>query len=90
MKFLIAPLAIVLAACAGCSKASVGAPIPTNNPELELELLFEHDGCKVYRFYDSGHSRYWSDCRGRVHGGYNQSCGKGCTRFEPDEVETSQ
>jgi len=37
----------------------------TNNNEMQVELLFEHDGCRVYRFYD-GSYKYYTDCRGSV------------------------
>lgn len=30
------------------------------------ELLFETDGCKMYRFQDAGRYIYWSNCRGKV------------------------
>ncbi len=40
---------------------------------IKLELLFEKDGCKVYRFYD-GRYIYWSDCSGRTE--YNYRSGK--------------
>ncbi len=38
----------------------------TLNPDIELELLFEHDGCKIYRFSDVGRSIYYTDCRGQT------------------------
>lgn len=38
----------------------------TSNQEIEVTLLFEKDGCKVYRFVDGGKSVYWTDCRGKV------------------------
>lgn len=37
----------------------------TSNPKFQAELLFEHDGVKVYRFYD-GRSIYYTDCRGKT------------------------
>lgn len=47
-------------------------PIKTESTEvngIKLELLFEKDGCKVYRFYD-GRYIYWSDCSGRIEHNY--------------------
>lgn len=38
----------------------------TNNPEYNVQLLFEVDGCKVYRFRDFGSSRYFTICEGTV------------------------
>jgi len=37
-----------------------------NNRTYEVSYLFEHDGCKVYRFYDMGNYVYFSNCRGNV------------------------
>ncbi len=37
----------------------------TQNPDIKLVLLFEVDGCKVYRFYD-GQAVYFTTCSGKV------------------------
>jgi hypothetical protein len=37
-----------------------------NNRTYEVSYLFEHDGCKVYRFYDMGNYVYFSNCKGNV------------------------
>jgi hypothetical protein len=37
----------------------------TNNNSFHVELLFEVDGCKVYRFWDGGY-RYFTQCSGSV------------------------
>lgn len=34
------------------------------------ELLFEVNGCKMYRFEDGSRYIYWSDCRGKVNYDY--------------------
>lgn len=39
---------------------------PANNKTYEVSYLFEHDGCKVYRFYDKGHWVYFTNCKGEV------------------------
>lgn len=31
-----------------------------NNSTYEISYLFEHDGCKVYRFYDRGNYVYFT------------------------------
>lgn len=51
-------LLFVLFAIASCLplERSVSVKKPENNPDYKVNYLFEHDGCKVYRFYDS-----WSD-----------------------------
>lgn len=37
-----------------------------NNPTYTVEYLFEHDGCKVYRFRDDGHYVYFTSCKGET------------------------
>ena len=37
-----------------------------NNKTYEVDYLFEHDGCKVYRFYDRGNYVYFTNCRGEA------------------------
>ncbi len=48
----------------------------TSNAAVNVDLLFEKDGCKVYRFYDNGYAIYFTDCRGRVEYKYTTSTGK--------------
>lgn len=47
-----------------------GQPIskekPYNNETYNVEYLFEHDGCKVYRFRDMGNYVYFTNCNGNV------------------------
>lgn len=38
----------------------------TNNKTYLVEYLFEHEGCKVYRFSDNGHYVYYTNCNGNV------------------------
>lgn len=33
-----------------------------NNLTYNVQYLFEHDGCKVYRFYDRGNYVYFTNC----------------------------
>lgn len=37
---------------------------PNNNNTYRVEYLFEHEGCKVYRFQDRGHWVYFTNCVG--------------------------
>ena len=66
-------LTVVLAGCAKEAErsASVGR-------EFKVDTLFTHGGCTVYRFTDSGHYRYFTNCRGEA--SWQESCGKGCSR----------
>ena len=49
---------------------------PKNNETYTVEYLFEHEGCKVYRFRDSGNYVYFTNCTGDV------------TSFENDSTKT--
>jgi hypothetical protein len=37
-----------------------------NNRTYDIDYLFEHDGCKVYRFRDNGEYVYFTNCTGQV------------------------
>ncbi len=37
-----------------------------NNQTYKVDYLFEHEGCKMYRFYDRGAYVYFSNCTGDV------------------------
>jgi hypothetical protein len=71
------------------SLASCLAPaqrkVQGSNPKVQVELLFEVDGCKVYRFYDgSGRMpRYFTKCDGGSSSsvGWFESCGKNCVYY---------
>jgi len=49
---------------------------PSNNGTYAVDYLFEHDGCKVYRFQDDGRWVYFTNCSGNV------------TSFQNDSVQT--
>lgn len=54
---LLLPIALLLMSCGE-------RPLTTtqsNNPGLPVSLLFEYEGCKVYRFYD-GRTVYYTNC----------------------------
>ena len=53
-------LLFALSAIASCMplERSVSVKKPDNNPDYKVNYLFEHDGCKVYRFYDSWSGSY--------------------------------
>lgn len=62
MKRLIqlSVLLFALSAIVSCMplERSVSVKKPDNNPDYKVNYLFEHDGCKVYRFYDSWSGSY--------------------------------
>jgi len=37
-----------------------------NNTTYNVEYLFEHEGCKVYRFRDADYYVYFTNCTGSV------------------------
>jgi Domain of unknown function (DUF4884) len=38
----------------------------SNNKDYKVSFLFEHDGCKVYRFEDRGEFIYFTSCNGET------------------------
>lgn len=70
-------LIALVALLAGCSKqaetsTAVGA-------EFVVDKLFTHEGCTVYRFYDGGNARYYTNCGSTA---WTRQCGKGCVYQE--------
>ncbi|MCE4564041.1 DUF4884 domain-containing protein [Maribellus sp. CM-23] len=57
---------LLLAALTACSGVPISIKSPENNSTYSVEYLFEHDGCKVYRFYDRGEYVYFTNCLGDV------------------------
>lgn len=57
MKILVVALVLLFA---GCHKEGTGIPVQGAKDEFEVELLFEVDGVKVYRFTDGGNTHYFT------------------------------
>jgi hypothetical protein len=72
----------------GCEAAPVSSAA-TNNPEVAVGLLFEHEGCRVYRFRDSGQLHYYAVCEGArpTFAMSKVYCGKGCVRDDSIPTE---
>ena len=53
-KHLLAALCVPALCClTSCFTERALLVAPTqNNPDYTIDYLFEHDGCRVYRFYD--------------------------------------
>ncbi len=62
MKKIIAILliAIVFTSC----KKPAQEVKTTSNSSFDVGLLFEVDGCKVYRFFDMNRYHYFTSCNG--------------------------
>ena len=58
MKYLVIVSLFLLTGC--CEGPSESKPIL--NKDYDLKLIFENDGCKVYRFYDYGDRHYYINC----------------------------
>jgi len=61
-NFLITAFAGLL--FASCAQIPLSSSEPANNSTYVVDYLFEHDGCKVYRFYDRGRHVYFTKCEG--------------------------
>lgn len=77
--------ALALAGCYKQSESSAHAGV-----DFEVDRLFTHDGCTVYRFWDGAGRRYFARCEGASSAGttWTETCGKNCTRSV--EVPTGQ
>lgn len=76
MKRIILSLAFL--SLLACKKEAIETT--TEGKDVAVELLFEKDGCKVYRFIDGGRAVYYSDCRGKIEYEIRSSNGKTSTR----------
>ena len=69
MKIMVKTFLILLVGFI-CFSCTVSKPIavvaPGNNKTYRVDYLFEHDGCKVYRFYDKGNYVYFTNCNGEA------------------------
>jgi hypothetical protein len=61
---LLAIFSVILFSCRVMEPISTLAP--SNNKTYQVDYLFEHDGCKVYRFNDYGRYVYFTNCTGEV------------------------
>ncbi len=69
-KILLSTILICFELLAGCTISKPTKPIYTrpaeNNKGYEVTYLFEHDGCKVYKFMDMGNWVYFTSCQGET------------------------
>lgn len=61
--FIISVLSFTLIACS----AEPQSTTKTANPEISVDFMFEHEGCRVFRFYDGGRSNYFVKCDNGKH-----------------------
>ena len=63
-KLTFCVITIFFASCQSGIPLAVGSP--KNNKTYTVEYLFEHDGCKVYKFQDGFQTVYFTNCRGET------------------------
>lgn len=75
----------------GCASDPISTE-PTNNSQVKVELMFEHEGCKVYRFYDGGYPIYYTRCDGAYSAAmWDETHTQGKSQVHiPKEVPTNQ
>jgi hypothetical protein len=65
MKQIAAALLIIsLSSC--ILQQPVASQTAVNNQDYKVDYLFEHEGCKVYRFADRGYVVYFTNCNGNA------------------------
>jgi hypothetical protein len=85
MRLTLAAFVAATPLVSGCVASSLEDQ-PTNNPDVVVERIADHDGCTIYRFRD-GQYHWYVRCNDRdreraVVTLTPQRCGKGCTRDE--------
>lgn len=80
-KYLAIAATLAALALSACGKDAIEASV-TNNPEIDVQRLFDHEGCTVYRFFDS-RPHYYVKCTktGEVVETYHETCGPGCVIY---------
>lgn len=76
-------ISVLAMALSGCGKKPSKQSF--NKGDFQLELLFEHEGCKIYRFVDY-RTIYWSDCRGKITEQHTESNGKSSAKTVTNET----
>ncbi len=63
-KILLPALAFLSSSC--FTSMPLKREKANNNETYKVSYLFEHEGCKVYRFYDVGGYVYFTNCKGEA------------------------
>lgn len=66
IKSLILAAGVIL--LSSCVQKPISTTAPENNTTYRVDYLFEHEGCKVYRFEDRGNYVYFTNRTGEVTG----------------------
>lgn len=62
LVLMVVAIVLLVLLFSGCANKPVEGDLPTNNTNVPVDLLFERDGCRMYRFFDAGHYRYFVTC----------------------------
>jgi hypothetical protein len=65
-SFMLLITSVMIASCLTQQQMPISRSSAVNNESYNVEYLFEHDGCKVYRFRDRGEYIYFTSCQGDV------------------------
>lgn len=72
-----------------CSKTPVSTK-QSNNPEIKVSILFDFDGCRVYRFVDDG-EKYFARCGGNATTSWDETHTTGKTIYtEHHQIPTAE
>lgn len=63
---LITVIVAILAIAACTPRMPIYTKPSSNNKDYKISYLFEHDGCKVYRFIDGPNCVYFTSCQGET------------------------
>lgn len=85
MKNVIFVLMLVMCIVLFSCYSDPQSEVEVSNKGVKVELLFENDGVKVYRFHDGGRAIYYIDARGNTH--WNESNGKSSYNHLAETVE---
>jgi hypothetical protein len=66
MKKYLYVIALALFASSCYTQRALSKGPAANNATYRVDYLFEHEGCKVYRFYDRGNYIYYTNCNGEA------------------------
>ena len=100
MKAIAIAATLLLAACSENLDRgpSCCAPPPPLTPQqyqaqreaaIELTLMMDKDGCKLYRFKDQGYYRYYTTCEGSTESMIRERVGK-TSRDVPETISTKK
>lgn len=80
LLLIAAAVLLLAAALTGCSREAEQSA--RAGRDFQVDTLFTHESCTVYRFHDGGYAHYFTNCTGSTV--YEQYYGKGQRR--PDGI----